>query len=214
MSELAVPTCIGEPISWPRLERFALDPRDAEIRTHLDGCPACRTCLLEIERDVVALPPLAVPATPAPRRWWHAVLPAGLAIAAAAAILLLVLRPRDPSQAREGLAHVKGLGTVEIVLVRERDGVVRDDVRTFAAGDRWKVLVTCAADRVAAIEVSVREAGARETDRPLAPARITCGNRIPLPGAFALTGTHPHEVCVRVQASDEPGVACISLRAE
>jgi hypothetical protein len=213
VSELATLSCTGEPISWPRLERYALDRRDADIRSHLDGCSACRTCLLEIERDVVALPPLAVSDTRARRRWWHAALPAGLAVAAAA-ILLVVLRPRDPSQPREGLAHVKGLGTVELVLVRERDGFVRDDVRTFAAGDRWKVLVTCAADRVAAIEVTVREAGARDVDRPLAPAQITCGNRIPLPGAFTLTGNRPHEVCVRVQASDEPGIACIALRAD
>jgi hypothetical protein len=213
MSELAAAGCTGEPISWPRLERYALEPRDPEIRTHLAGCEACRACLLEIERDVVALPPLVVPDRPGRRRWWHVVLPAGVAVAAAA-ILLLVLLPRDPSRPREGIAHVKGLGTVEIVLVRERAGVVRDDVRTFAAGDRWKLLVTCAADRVAAIEVNVREAGARDADQPLAPAQIVCGNRVPLPGAFTLTGTRPHEVCVRVRASDEPGTACISLRAE
>jgi hypothetical protein len=212
MSELAAAGCTGEPISWPRLERYALEPRDAEIRAHLDGCAACRACLREIERDVVALPPLVVPDR-SPRRWWHVVLPAGLAVAAAA-ILLVVLRPRDSAPPREGLAHVKGLGTVEIVLVRERAGVVRDDVRTFAAGDRWKILVTCAADRAATIEVNIREAGAGETDQPLAPARIVCGNRIPLPGAFTVTGARPHEVCVRVQASDEPGVACTTLRAE
>ena len=50
--------CIGEPISWPRLERFALDASDPAIAAHLSACPACRSCLAQIRDDVMQLPPL------------------------------------------------------------------------------------------------------------------------------------------------------------
>lgn len=202
---MASPTCIGTPISWLRLETYALDRADAAVRDHLASCPACRQCLDEIERDVVALPPLHVPAK---RRWWTFALPAFAAVAAAA-VLLFVMRPRD--HAEEGVAYVKGVGEVVVDVVRERAGVVRDDVRTFRAGDRFKVVVTCPPTREVALAVSVHEDGSQAADHPLAPARIVCGNRVVLPGAFELTGAKRHRVCVRIgDAAD----ACLTLTPE
>jgi hypothetical protein len=197
--------CIGEPISWPRLEEHARTPGDAAITAHVAECEACRACLHEIEADVVALPPL--PAAPEKRRarWWFGVWPA-LAAAAAVAILLFVLRPRD--QVVEGVATIKGVGEVVIDVVRERDGVVRDDVRTFAPGDRWKVVVTCAPQAHVDITVEVRDGS--HVDHPLQPAALACGNRIVLPGAFTLDGTRTNEVCARIGED----VACLTLRPE
>ena len=37
--------CIGEPVSWLRLERFALGAADPAIASHVAACPACRHCL-------------------------------------------------------------------------------------------------------------------------------------------------------------------------
>lgn len=213
--------CISQPISWLRLEQFALDRADTSVSEHVAACPACRACLNEIADDIVALPPLAVPARKERRRWWTFALPAGLALAGVA-ILLFVLRPRETVE--DGRTRVKGLGTVELDVVRERGGTVRDDVRTFATGDRWKVVVTCGANQSAWLDVGVVEAGAPQADYPLPPARVVCGNRIVLPGAFALTGDKPHDVCVRVGLDVAPdralprrgqaNVACITLRAE
>jgi hypothetical protein len=218
--------CIGEPISWLRLEQFAMSRKDAAIGAHVEKCEACRACLGEIERDVVALPPLAVPeAKPARRPFWQRfVLPAGLAVAAAA-ILLFVVRPRPTEQHRaHDISQVKGLGTVELGLVRERSGVIREDARTFAAGDRWKVLVTCAADKAASVDVFVLENGAPQPDFPLDPVRITCGNNIALPGAFAITGDKLNNVCVQVSTDGPPdrgdltatkrGTACVTVSPE
>ncbi|HEY5923241.1 MAG TPA: hypothetical protein VIV11_16290 [Kofleriaceae bacterium] len=197
--------CIGEPVSWLRLERYALEPKDTNVREHVDACPACRQCLDEIQRDVVALPPLHVPAK---RRWWRFALPA-LGAIAAAAIILFVLRPRDTTD--EGVAHVKGVGEVVIDVVRERAGIVRADVRTFRAGDRFKVVVTCAPTHSVALAVSVHEHGVDRPDHPLAPAQIVCGNRVVLPGAFELTGNKSHQVCVRIQ---DQATACLTLTPE
>lgn len=226
MSTTPPPRCIGEPVSWLRLEQFALSRADAHVEKHVDACPACRACLEEISRDVVALPPLVVPAAAKARRpWWQFAMPIGLAVAAAA-ILLLVLRPPAHEHAAlpTDVTAVKGLGTVELDVVRERGGVIRADVRTYAAGDRWKVVVTCAADKTAWIDAFVVEAGATRADYPLAPAQVVCGNQIALPGAFAITGEVDNLVCVRVSTDGaprradgkpgDPGVACVTLSPE
>jgi hypothetical protein len=195
--------CIGEPISWPRLEAHVA-ARDAAITAHVTECAACRACLEEIERDVVALPGL--PAAAKKRaRWWFGIWPA-LAAAAAVAILLVVLRPRDKQI--EGVATVKGIGDVVIDVVRDRGGVVRDDVRTFLPGDRWKVVVTCVPQASVNVTVEVRSGGA--VDRPLPTADLACGNRVILPGAFTLDGTQPNDVCAQINEA----TACVTIRPE
>jgi hypothetical protein len=211
--------CIGEPISWPRLERYAATSADPAIATHLAQCPACQQCLDEIARDVVALPVLAVAAAPVKRpRWWWLALPA---FAAAAAVALVLAWPRDPERAAN-VASIKGVGEVVLGVVRERGGAVLEDATTFAPGDRWKVVVTCAPGHAAWVDVAVVETGATSADHPLAPARVACGNRIVIPGAFTLTGTTANRVCVRVAAETEPDrgyprgrdTACVTLAPE
>jgi hypothetical protein len=216
-----MPACVGEPISWPRLETYALDRRDPAIAEHVATCPACRQCLDEIEHDVVALPGLPVLAPRPARRWWWLAAPA---LAAAAAIALLVLRPGEPAPAFSRTASIKGVGDVVLGVVRDRDGTIRDDVTTFAPGDRWKVVVTCDPATAAWIDVAVVEDGATRADHPLAPAHVACGNAVVVPGAFELTGSKPNRVCVRVAAQAAPrralpapgehDVACVTIRPE
>jgi len=192
--------CIGEPISWPRLEAHALAP-DAGITAHVAECAACRACLDEIERDVVALPGL--PAAPAPKkqRWWLIGLVPALAVVA---LILFVLRPRD----ERTLISVKGVGDVEIELVRERGGVISYDARTFVPTDRWKVVVTCEPIGILKLTVDVRDG--HTIDHPLPPADVACGNRVALPGAFTLDGKDPNRVCVYVDDQS----ACVTVRPE
>ena len=169
-------TCIGEPISWLRLERHALAP-DPAVAEHVAACPACRHCLDEIGGDLVALPMLVIPERRR-LRWWQFALPA----LAAAAIAIVVLRPRPaPRTHGELLAGVKGVGDVSVELVRERAGAIRQDATTFAPGDRWKVVITCASATGAWIDVAVTEAGARAADHPLEPIHVACGNAVPVP---------------------------------
>lgn len=222
--------CTGEPISWLRLEQFALDPGDpaitSEISAHLAGCPACRDCLDRIRGDAVALPPLVVPDAPilpawrrAWRRWWPAPV---LAAAAALAVALVVVRP--PPRAEDRFV-IKGVGEVALELVRERAGAISYDARRYAPGDRWKVVISCppaAASSLApmlAIEVSV--ADGITVDHPLAATRIACGNRVVVPGAFTVTGDRVNRVCARIAAVDGPpaterdaGTACVVVLPE
>lgn len=206
MSALA---CIGEPVSWLRLETFAAGKADPAITTHLAACPACAQCLAEITADVVALPVLEVPVRRA-RPWWSRFAPV-MGLAAAAAVLALVMfRGRAPE--REDRVRIKGVGEVVIDVVRERAGVVREDVRSYAAGDRWKVVVTCPPAGVATFGVVVVDGST--VDTPLAPAHLACGNRVVLPGAFSITGSKRNRVCVEVTAAEGRGTACVTLTPE
>ena len=199
-------TCIDTPVSWLRLERFAAGDADAAIATHVAACPACAQCLKEIQDDVVALPPLAVPEPRRARPWWQFAVPA---LAVAIAIALFVVWPRDA--VREDAVRVKGVGEVVLGLVRERDGHVRDDATTFLPGDRWKIVLTCPPAASVWVELDV------SGDRPLPATPIACGNRVVVPGAFSLTGTAPNRICVRVAtgtpAEDAPR-ACLTVRPE
>jgi hypothetical protein len=210
MSALA---CIGEPISWLRLERFAAGTGDPTVSSHVAACPACRQCLDDIRSDVVALPPLEVPERR--RAWWSWAVPA-MALAAAAAVALVIWRG-DGERAiavREHVAYVKGIGEVVLGVVRERGGVIRDDVHSFAPGDRWKVVITCPPNGTASVEVAVTEHGASNSEHPLAPASIACGNRIVIPGAFTLTGA-ANRVCARVIGpGGDSGTACVTIAPE
>jgi hypothetical protein len=198
--------CTGEAISWLRLERYALGelpaPAEAQIAGHVAGCPACRGCLDQIRGDHRQLPRLVLPA-PTPRRpWWRSRPVWGGAVLAAAAILIFFLvRGGEP---RRGAAPgprvaIKGGGDLVVSIVRERGGEVALDATTYRPGDRFKLRVTCdRAVRVHADVVVFTNDGGGAAAFPLPPARLTCGNQVVVPGAFAITGTAPATVCLAV----------------
>ncbi|HEY4056957.1 MAG TPA: hypothetical protein VGM39_10115 [Kofleriaceae bacterium] len=205
--------CIGEPISWLRLETFALGAPDPAVDTHVAECAACRHCLEQLRADTVALPALAIPTAvkKAQRAWWKTAAPV-LAAAAAAVVVFVVTRPKDHGVVREDAAMVKGVGEVVLGTVRERSGAVSEDARTFAPGDRWKLVLTCAPAGEVHTDVTVVELDTKPYPaRPLPPATIACGNRVVLPGAFTLTGSHANRVCV---AFDTTTQACVTIKPE
>lgn len=184
-------TCVGQPVSWLRLEGYALaeldPPTTAAVRAHLDDCAACRAALATVEADAVALPPLPVVVATAragDRRRWALGAGVGVALAAAAA-LLLWLRAPGRGGPPERRTRLKGAGVVSLTLVRERDGEVSFDPPDVDAGDRWKTQLTCArAGTVWADVVVYQPDGA---SFPLPAQAITCGNQVAVPGAFRVT---------------------------
>lgn len=204
-------TCIGEPISWLRLERHRLGElpatESAVVAAHVTTCPACAACLAE------TMLPLARPARPRIARGvlsflagaWRSIphrpaIRLTLAGAAATLVLAVGLRTFD-RKAGDGVSElgatlpgVKG-GDLAMEMVRERDGAVAADAVTFKDGDRWKILVTCPAARVLFWEVVIHDGDSAAF--PLNPVEpLPCGNRVPLPGAFRITGSRPATVCV------------------
>jgi hypothetical protein len=196
--------CIGEPISWLRLERYALGEvpasERAAIDVHVAACPLCQRCLGELEAPI-ALTPLPTAATHTPgwfERWRQYWLGAGaVTLVAAAAVLLLVLRPARPVPSEApapppARVAVKG-GDLAIDLVREHAGSTATDPMLFADGDRFKVLLTCPpGDRL--VDVMIEQDRLRGF--PLQAQSIPCGNRVALEGAFRITGSWaPVTVC-------------------
>jgi hypothetical protein len=199
--------CIGEPISWLRLERYHLGEGDAAERAsvaeHLAACGACAACLARIEADgAVAVPPLAAPerAQPAPsaRGRRVALLTGGLALAAAVALLVASRpKPRDgdvPGDVPPTGSRVKGDG-VAFALVRDDSERIVEAGGAFHDGDRFKALVTCPPAMTASFDLVVYDATGAAF--PLAPAAgVACGNDVALPGAFRLTGSSDETVCL------------------
>jgi hypothetical protein len=185
MSEAA---CIGTPISWLRLERYAqgdlaADER-AAIAEHLLTCKACNACVRTIKEDERELPPL-----PAPRSARVAWIVSGLALAAAIAFVVGRL-PRD----EDPIARMKGDG-IAFTLVRDDETVLADAAGIYRDGDRWKALVTCPVGTRRAFDVVVYERG--DAAFPLEPATgLSCGNEVPIAGAFRLTGRERLTVCL------------------
>jgi hypothetical protein len=197
--------CIAEPVSWLRLEQHAL-AADAEVARHLAACAVCRACFARIEGDRDrALPRVEGLALAARRRLVRARwLAAAGALAVAAALALVALPRREP----KSMPGIKGGDDLVLDLIRERAGEVALRPLSYRDGDRFVVLVTCARAGELAVAVTVEQAG--EIFTPLAPARIRCGNRVPVPGAFVLTGAAPVRVCARLAGT----TACAPLSSD
>jgi hypothetical protein len=209
-------TCIAEPISWLRLERRSLgELADPSIESHLAACAACRACA---DRIAAPGPVLRALPTAPPRRawvlrfWW-----AG-ALASAAAVLVLLLLPRNPAPASTPRIRIKGGVDLVVTAVRERAGFLTHTPTTFAPGDRFKLMLTCSTPTPVLAEVVVFQHGAPSF--PLSPARLTCGNDVVLPGAFSITSPAPALACVAIDTDRDtvtphhPAVACLSLAPE
>ncbi len=225
--------CIGEPVSWLRLERYHLGELDASqrasIEAHLAACPACAACLSQIEKDEgTPLPSLELSGGSGTTGGGGAASERGRgvllrfpgnrarigsivgALAVAAAALLGVGRGWRHSATDGALVagspSVKG-GEVVLTLVRE-DGVRIEDGASETAlyrdGDRFKVLVTCPPTLHTTFDVTVTDDGG--TSFPLARVQsLDCGNEVPLRGAFRVTGSGDEKVCLVWSAPGAPG---------
>jgi hypothetical protein len=200
-------TCIGEPISWLRLEQYQLgqlaQTERAGIAEHLVACGACRECLESIKADVKDLTPL---------RWERAesaqrsgvrdspvrapnVIPlrrkiAGIAAVALAACLTVVVAVRLTGDTN----RVKGGGTVAFTLARE-DGTPIVSEGIFRDGDAFKAFATCAPQSKWYFDVVVYDVSGASFP-VAAPSEVACGNLAPLPGAFRFTGHDDETVCL------------------
>ena len=208
--------CVDIPISWLRLEQLALGELAgadaAGARDHLEGCAACRAAFERIGADRRSLRPLRLEA---PRRWlrWGV---AGSALVAAAAALLLFVMPREPidrGPAAPRLSRtvaIKGGGELVVGLVRERGGRIDREPTHFAAGDRFKIAVTCSEPGRVELVPVVSQAG--ERFHPLGETvAVDCRNDTLLPGAFEISGADPARICVSERGGG--GAACLELEA-
>jgi len=196
--------CTAQPISWLKLEQYQLGELSADemrrVEAHLKECEVCRASLESIQRDEAVLKPLPEFTRRAPVWRW---VTAGTALAAAAA-LLLVLFVADWKKAVPDVPGSKiGFkgGELAISLVRERQGAILHDPESFAPGDRFKLQVTCPPSEEIFFNVVVFQDDG--SSFPYVPGEpLVCGNRVPLPGAFSITGKSTAVVCL--VASTQP----------
>lgn len=213
-----VMTTCTTPISWLRLERYHLGElastdHDA-VAAHLASCKPCAALLARIAEDDRELPPLQLPtraeqpvadprSTASPklepasgRRPWYATraraatIVSGLALAA---IVLLAIGRKPSGEVAPGV-RTKG-GDVSFSLVREDEAVIAEAGGAYRDGERFKALVTCPPGMKARFDIAVFEHG--DAGFPLPPTTdLPCGNAVPLPGAFRVTGRERMTVCL------------------
>ena len=191
-----------EPLSWLTLERYALGELSAderrEVEARLAESEQDRACLAEILSDQGELPPLPQVSSLDGARKKRNVRWLGLSatLCAAAAALVVLLRPAGEQPGDE---HVKG-SEVALRLVSDRQGPAPSQ---FSAGERFKVEVTCPPSLSGALRLIVLQ-GAEQFEPLPRDASFRCGNLAPWPGAFALDGSEPADVCVYWGDSREP----------
>ena len=203
------PPCTSVPVSWLRLERFHLgelaDGERRSIAEHLAACAACAACAARIAADdALDLAPLVLgkaPAASAPavtlRRRHPRLLAMASGLALAAIVALAIGRAwRTPwaTDAADERTRTKGDG-MAFVLVRDDGLRVTEPTGAFRDGDRFKAVVTCPPSMSAGFDLVVFDAGGASF--PIeASRRLACGNEVPMPGAFRLTGTGRETVCL------------------
>jgi hypothetical protein len=123
---------------------------------------------------------------------------AALSALAAGGALVLGLRGNghrgESEHARLGESRVKG-DAIGFSLVRDDDERIAGTAGVYRDGDRFKAVVTCPPGARVAFDVVVYDVGGESF--PLEPApELACGNDVPLPGAFRLTGDTDETVCL------------------
>jgi hypothetical protein len=190
-----------EPLSWLTLERYALGELSAEERRDVEArlllSEVDRACLAEILSDKSELPALAkvslIDSAKKKRARWLGV---SVTLCTAAAALIALLRPAGDELRDE---HVKG-SEVALRLVSDRQGA---EPAQFSAGERFKVEVTCPPSLSSSLRLVVLQG--TELFEPLPrDASFRCGNLAPWPGAFALDGSEPAEVCIYWGTREKP----------
>lgn len=196
--------CISTPISWLRLEQHAIgEGADGteELATHLLACPVCRACFAAIEEGArTELMPLPAPPTaraPKHRSGRALAISIGSGLALAAAAILGFGRWSRVEGGNGGTSErIKG-DALAFTLVRSDDARFPEATGAFRDGDAFKVLVTCSPGVPAHANFEIVVLDGAGASFPLQPAAaFECGNDVPLPGAFRITGNESVRVCL------------------
>jgi hypothetical protein len=184
--------------SWLRLERHALGELPADQARQVEEAiehDAATRASWELIAGPTRLRPISERAEPRKQRtvrlrWlW----PAPLATAAVL-VLLILLRPREQDAPHEP-PRIKG-GDIALTLVREHDGVTSEQPDSFGPDDRFKARLTCTPGMEGTWDLAVFQAG--RVFFPLQSFAVgSCGNDLPIEGAFALDGNEPATICSR-----------------
>lgn len=179
--------------------------RAQEVRAHLDDCPRCAALVSQQQasrREFELLPvPDAVRAAARQRPWWRRLLdapalPAGLALAAAALLAVVVLPggPGDPELPEPPRAEeIRTKGSSDIDILVEGSGVLGEG-QALRAGDRVQLRVPAG---------PWRHAWAGDGEGLLLPFRLREGEASLTPFSFRLNDSDGDEVVFLVLSLEQ-----------
>jgi hypothetical protein len=119
-------------------------------------------------------------------------------VAAAVALVVVGTRSGKPpgDMARITVDHPRVKGDAfAFSLVRDDDERLVGTEGVYRDGDRFEAIVTCPPGASLDFDVVVYDTGGASF--PIDPVRaLACGNEVPIPGAFRLTGDGDETVCL------------------
>ncbi len=228
--------CVSQPISWLALEQYHLgdlsEVARQEIKCHLDQCTTCKASLEQIGKDTRVLQPPSEFTLKKPQLYWGLSRPAiAASVALAAAALLLIVFKwglEAPMQVKERPSRIafKG-GDFALMVVRERNGRVKENPTHFAPGDNFRLFVTHPLPDPLDWDLIIRQGNDVFFPFSFRPP-LRRGNLVPIPQAFRLTGAVPVSICLVVgdqipsrselrenlQESLPKATVCIQLKAQ
>lgn len=193
--------CVSQPISWLKLEQYHTgdlqEKHQQDIAGHLSVCTSCNGKYQQIVLDNRPLRPLSIEADPKTRYALMSSFAWGFgATAAIAALVFILFIPKSdiPGSFPKHRIIYKG-GDVVLSLARERQGRVVQDPKTYRDGDRFRLFLTSPKLGPISVDVAVFQ-----EDKVFFPypnrQNIMSGNRVPLAGAFRVTGDITTTICV------------------
>ena len=133
---------IGERLMHIDAETRITPESTAELRAHLESCASCRARFageLALREALAHVPPASPPAWRPPRSSWRWALPA-----AAAAILLLLVRFPAPPTPPTSIAQTSGAPIVAVFQqVERRFRLGSDDVEPYVITTTYHSVITC-----------------------------------------------------------------------
>ena len=204
-----------KPISWLTIEQYCSGELDGarakQVEAHLQECVFCSQKYESIVADNRPLNPLLAPekASLFPWKRWRFALAVGTALVAATLLLLLYNAvPADKTtQPGEQRIVFKGGDTV-LTVIRERQGKVTENPRTFREGDRFRLSLTSSNSHQTAVMVAIIQGD--EVYHPYPEdLRVLLGNSVSIPGAFRLSGSLSTTICV-VLNDNQPDQTALS----
>ncbi len=179
-----------------------------EVARHLKECPGCNHHFKSIAADTRTLKPLSPVRTQSQNPTPRSVTPFSnlplrskwaFGLAASCSLILVFFWTTLSTNPLPLPTDAPSIGykgdDFAMLLLRERNGQMRENPKKYLNGDRFRVFASCSKGQKLSWDAVLFQGNEVYFPYPH-PVPLSCQNRAPLPGAFKLSGNKPVTVCL------------------